>query len=121
MIINQFINTHTVLLELLGSLQKFEDITDLYFDHIKDGDILNSFLARGEINSIGNNEALSSEIFRRLGLRSLILDTLPGKLSLSENNFIDITNKNAAAFKWSELKGGLIFEDLKVLFTSSQL
>ena len=121
MIDNQFKNTHIVLSELSESVKKSDGIIDSYFDHIKDGEILNPVLAGGEINSIGNNEALPSNFFSRLGLRTLIVDTIHGRLSLSENNFIDIIDKDTGAFKWRESNGDLIFEDLEMLFKNSRV
>jgi hypothetical protein len=117
----QFNNTHTILTEVLGSLQKMGGTIDSYFDHVNEGEILNSFLAGESINSIGNYEELPPEFFRGLGIRKLILDSLHGRLSLSEKNFIDIINKNAAAYRWRELKSDLIMGDLKMLFENSRI
>ena len=118
---NQFKNTHTVLSELLESLQEFADSIDFYFDHVDDGEILNPFLAGGKINVLGNNEVLPPEFFNGFGIRTLILDTLHGRLSLSERSFIDNMNTDASVFKWRVLKSNLVMEDLRMLFKNSQI
>ena len=121
MINNQFENTHAVLSELLGSLQKMGDAIDFYFDHVKEGEILNPFLARGGVNSMGSSEALPPEFFNRFGIHRLILDSPHGRLSFSEKDFIDIINKNATSFRWRDLKTDLMIEDLKMLFENCQI
>ena len=89
MINNQFENTDAVLSELLGSLHKMGDTIDFYFDHVKEGEMLNPFLAGGGLNSMGSYEALPPEFFNGFGIRRLILDSPHGRLSLSEKDFID--------------------------------
>ena len=121
MIDNQFKNTHTVLSELSGSLQKMGDTIDSYFNQFKEGEILNPILAGGKIDSVGSNEALPAEFFQGFGIQTLILDSLHGKLSLSEKNFIDVINKDAGELKWCDLKSDLIMEDLRMLFRNSQI
>lgn len=121
MINNQFQNTRTVLSELLGSIQEFRDAIDFYFDHVDEGEILNPLLARGKIDTHGNMETLPPEFFHGFGISSLILDTLHGRLSLSEKNFIDMMNRDEAEFKWLELKNDLIVDDLKMLFNNCQV
>ena len=69
----------------------------------------------------GNMEALPHEFFHGLGISSLILDTLHGRLSLSEKNFIDLMNRDEGDFKWHELKNDLIVDDLKMLFSNCQV
>jgi hypothetical protein len=118
---NQFKNTLAVLSDLSGSLQKTGDELDLYFNQFKAGEMLNPLLPGGKINSIGSDEALPPEFFQRFGIRTLILDSLHGKLSLSEKSFIDIINKEADGWKWRELKSDLILEDLQMLFRNSQI
>ncbi len=121
MINNQFKNTHTVLSDLSGSLQKTGDIIDFYFNQFKEGEMLNPFLAGGIINSLRSDEALPPEFFQGLGIQTLILDSLHGKLSLSEKNFIDIINKDAGELKWCDLRSDSIVEDLSMLFRNSQI
>ena len=99
MLNNQFKNTRTILTELLGPLQKMGDPIDFYFDHVNDSEILNPFLP-GERITMANDEALSPEFFKGFGIRTLILDTLHGRLSLSEKNFTDIINKESETFRW---------------------
>ena len=120
MINNQFKNTRTILTELLGPLQKIGDTIDFYFDHVNDGEILNPFLP-GERITMANNEALPPEFFKGFGIRSLILDTLHGRLSLSEKNFTDIINREAETFRWHSLKDDLILDDLNMLFKNTQI
>jgi len=121
MINNQFKNTYDVLSELSGSLQKMDDAVDFYFSQFKEGEMLNPFLAAGKINSLESNEALPPEFFQGFGIRTLVLDSLHGKLSLSKKNFIDIINKDAGELKWCDLKSDLIMEDLGMLFRNSQI
>jgi hypothetical protein len=118
--LNQFKNTSTILTELLGPLQKIGDPIDFYFDHVNDGEILNPFLP-GERITMANNEALPREFFKGFGIRTLILDTLHGRLSLSEKNFTDIINKEAETFRWRSLKNDLILDDLAMLFNNTQI
>ena len=120
MINNQFSNTENVLSELSGSLQKMGESVDFYFDHIQDSEMLNPLLAGG-VNSMGNYEALPQAFFNGFGIRTLILDSSHGRLSLSENNFIDVINKDSAGLNWRDLKADLILEDLQMLFKNSQI
>ena len=120
MLNSQFKNTRTILTELSGSLQKMSDTIDFYFDHINDGEILNPFLP-GDRTSMAKNEALPPEFFTGFGISSLILDTLHGRLSLSEKNFTDIINREAETFRWRSLKDDLILDDLNMLFKNTQI
>jgi hypothetical protein len=120
MINNHYKNTHDVLTELLESLQSRSDLIDAYFDHIKEGEVLNPLLAGAELKSAGNDEALPPEFFKGFGIRRLILDSPHGRLSLSEKNFTDIIGRNAATFNWRDLKGDYM-EDLKMLFANCQM
>ncbi len=118
---NHLKNMHTILTELSGSLQNNGDVIDFYLNQFKEGEMLNPFLPGGKITPIGNYEALPPEFFNRFGIRAMVLDTLHGRLSLSEKNFIDIMNKNAVEFNWRDLKSDLIMEDLRMLFANSQI
>jgi hypothetical protein len=120
MLNNQFKNTRTLLTDLLGPLQKMGDPIDSYFDHVNEGEILNPFL-RGERITMANNEALPPEFFKGFGIRTLILDTLHGRLSLSDKTFTDIVNNEAETFRWRSLKDDLILDDLSMLFNNTQI
>src|SRR6476660_4025562 len=116
----QFKETQTILTELLGPLQEMGEMIDFYFDHVIDGEILNPFLPEERI-TMANNEALPPEFFKGFGIRTLILDTLHGRLSLSEKNFTNIINKEAETFRWRSLKDDLIMDDLNMLFNNTQI
>lgn len=118
---NEIKNTHAILSDLSGPVQENTDAIDFYFNQVNGCEILNPFMAGGTEKPIGNNEALPPEFFNGFGIRRMILDTQHGKLSFSENNFTDLVDKDAAAFKWSALKGDLMIEDLKMLIGNSQI
>jgi len=120
MINNHYQNTHDVLTQLLESLQRSSDVIDVYFDHIKEGEILNPLLAGAELKFMGSNEALPPEFFKGFGIRRLILDSPHGRLSLSEISFTGIIGQNAASFNWRDLKGEYM-DDLKMLFANCQM
>jgi len=121
MINNQYSNTHNVLVELVGSLQKVSNVIDAYFDHIQQREMVNPLLAEGGIRSVGNNEALPPEFFKGFGIRRLILDSPHGRLSFSDKYFTDMIGQKAASFNWHDLKSDLILDDLKMLFANCQI
>ena len=118
---NQLKDEHTVLSELLGSLQMSGEAIDAYFDQVRDGEMLNPILASGKLSSMGNKEALPHEFFPGFGIRKLILDALHGRLSLSGKTFIEAITNDIVINKWNDWRNDVIMEDFKMLFEHVQI
>lgn len=115
---NQSKNAGDVLSDLVGIIQNFNDSVNIYLQHIGGREILNPFQNSIQIDSMGINEPIPLEFFKRFGIRSLTLNAFHGKLALANQSCLEHNKKNMITGRWHNIRNDVIVEDLKMLFTN---
>jgi hypothetical protein len=108
-------NVEAILSELAGTIQNFSDSMYAYLCHIGEQEVLNPF-QKAALTSI--NEPISCEFFERFGIRRLILNALPCRLTISDYCHIEHDKKNITPSHWNNIKKSVIIEEFKALFKS---
>jgi hypothetical protein len=110
-----------VLLDFAGAIPNFIDSMDTYFNEIGKHEVLNPFQNSIHSNSTKINEPVSCEFFERFGIRRLVLNAFPGRLSISNYYHIERDPKNIASSHWNNIKNDVIIEEFKTLFKSCDI
>jgi hypothetical protein len=102
-----------VLSELAGTIQNFSDSMYEYLCHIKEQEVLNPLQEANftSIEGIKRNEFLET-----FGIRRMVLNALPGKLTIPDYNDTGNNKKNIIPCHWNSIKNGVIIEELEALF-----
>lgn len=119
-VVNTKTNASSLLTELAGSIQNFNESVDVYIDHIGEYEVFNPFVNNFQINAARVNKPIPYKFWERLGVRHLVLDTYYSRLAVPDHWLVEEENDNEIN-KWSSLKNDLIVEELKTLFSASSI
>ncbi|SFD15870.1 hypothetical protein SAMN05518672_101798 [Chitinophaga sp. CF118] len=114
-------NSGSLLAELAGSIQNFNDSVDVYMNQIRDYEVFNPFQSSAEMDSVGINKPIPCEFWERLGIRHLILNTLHSRLEVPDHWNIENDKNNNTTYRWRNVKNDAILEELKTLFSYSSV
>lgn len=102
-----------VLSELAGTIQNFSDSVYAYLCRTGEQEVLNPLQ---KTIFTGINETAPCEFFEWLGIRRLILNALPTKLTISNFSQVERNKKDILTAHWNSIKNDIIIEGLKSLF-----
>lgn len=114
-------DARSLLTELAGSIQHFNDSVDVYIDHIGEYEVFNPFLNYFQIDVVRINKPIPYEFWETLGIRHLILNTYYSRLAVPDHWLIGNDKNNDVTNKWSNVKNDAILEELRTLFSTTSI
>jgi hypothetical protein len=111
-------NVGSLLTELAGSIQHFNNSVDVYMNQFREYEIFNPFQSSVQTDVAGINKPIPGEFWERLGIRHLILNTYHSRLAVPDHWNIENDKNNN---RWRNVKNDAILEELKTLFSSTSI
>ena len=114
------IDQRTLLLDLLGTLQTFNDSSDRYFSQIGEKEVINPFQYDFQIRADGINESIPAEFFTEIGIRSVTLNKLHDRFALPVGITLPVT-RNTDQYGWYHFRNEPFLKNLKTVLTDCQV
>jgi hypothetical protein len=114
-------NAGSLLAELAGSIQNFNNSVDVYMNQIREYEVLNPFQSSVQTDAAGINKSIPDEFWERLGIRHLILNAFHSRSEVPDHWHIENDKNNNAAYRWHNVKNDAILEELKTLFSDTSI